>query len=125
MEKANIPVRIFVFIICNLVRRHEVFAKGLWVLWQGLSTFTQTRGAAVVVVVVAVAVVVVQVVVVVVQTRGEEQAEDNSVCQHVTNPRPTICSALKISAFCPENTKDPVFYLLHPKQRSVNASLRF
>ena len=103
-----------------------VFAQGLWVLWQGLSTFAQTRGAVVVVAVAAVELVVVVAVeeaVVAVQTRGEEQAEDNSVCQHVTIPTPTICSGIKISAFCPENTKDPVFFLLQPKQRSVNASL--
>ena len=97
-----------------------VFAQGLCVLWQGLSTFTQTRGVVVVVVVVVPAVVAVVVAVVVVQTRGEEQAEDNSVCQHVTIPTPTICSGLKISAFCPENTKDPVFFLLQPKQRSFS-----
>ena len=55
---------------------------------------------------------------------GREAPEDNSVCQHVTNQTPTICSALKISTFCPENTKDPVFFL-HQQERSVNASLRF
>ena len=56
--------------------------------------------------------------------KGREAPEDNSVCQHVTNQTPTICSALKISTFCPENTKDPVFFL-HQQERSVNASLRF
>ena len=91
------------------MRRHGVFALGLWVLWQGLSIFGQTRGVAVLLVVV-----------VEVQTR-ERSREKITLCVSMSpTQHPLFAMALKSQLFAQKIQKTQFSFFSPNKEATVN-----